>query len=582
MRITTMAIFFSILFFITGCSNLKHSEPKGEAKTLTEITNETIKTHEQVRLEPPIQREKETIDVKPSVPMESRSADKAEGIDSRKAKMQRAPEGMMITTVPAPQIYYPPPVQMNTESYTPMDESGFINAANTPLSTFSIDVDTASYSNIRRFVTGGSLPPVDAVRIEEMINYFSYHYPEPDAGPFSLTTEVGPSPWRSENKIIRIGLKAKNITKKDLPPSNLVFLIDVSGSMDQPNKLPLLKKSMKMLVDQLDGKDRVSMVVYAGADRIALHPTPGDRKNEINLAIDTLQAGGVTHGSKGIITAYELAERTRMSNGNNRVILASDGDFNVGITSRGELTRLIEEKRKSGIYLTVLGFGMGNYHDDTMETLADKGNGNYAYIDSLLEAKKVMVKEMSGTMFTLAKDLKIQVEFNPAKIGAYRLIGYENRALANEDFNNDQKDAGEIGVGHTVTALYELVPVGSKAIPGIDPLKYQHVGTQVELATSDELLTVKLRYKPLDKETSLLIEKAVKDQKVGLDNTSDDFRFATAVAVYGMWLKDSKHLHSFNTTDILNLARSSKGQDSEGYRAEFIRLVEMSELLKKK
>ena len=349
--------------------------------------------------------------------------------------------------------------------------------------------------------------------------------------------------------------------------------------MNQPNKLPLLKKSMKMLVEQLDKNDRVSIVVYAGADHIALQPTMSDRKAEIDQAIDFLSAGGSTYASHGILTAYELAERTRMPKGNNRVILASDGDFNVGVTTRGELTRLIEEKRQSGIYLTVLGFGMGNYHDDTMEVLADKGNGNYAYIDSLLEARKVMVQQMSGTLFTLARDVKIQVEFNPARVGAYRLIGYENRALADEDFNNDKKDAGEIGVGHTVTALYELIPAGSKDIPIVNPLKYRKVGPGSEKA-SDELLTVKVRYKPLNRGTSILLEKAVNDHRGRLEKTSDDFRFTAAVVGFGMALKDSKHLNGYSLPDILKLARGARGRDTEGYRAEFIRLVEMSELLK--
>jgi Ca-activated chloride channel homolog len=590
MRTTTLAIFLATIVTLGGCSNSTAPEPKGEAQKVSEGAAHQTEVPLQVPVpsaappEGPIRAEKEmrgreALSPSPSLKkMDGMAANAGSGHPLMAERKQAPAAGMM--SAPTSDASYLQPLRMNTESYTPVSENGFITTANDPLSTFSIDVDTASYSNIRRFVTSGTLPPVDAVRIEEMVNYFSYTYPEPASGPFSLTTEVGPSPWHPEYKLVRIGLKAKNIAKKDLPPSNLVFLIDVSGSMNQPNKLPLLKKSMKMLVEQLDKNDRVSMVVYAGADHIALQPTTGDRKNEIDQAIDALSAGGSTHASHGILTAYDLAERTRMPKGNNRVILASDGDFNVGVTSRGELTRLIEEKSKSGIYLTVLGFGMGNYHDDTMEVLADKGNGNYAYIDSLLEAKKVLVKEMTGTMFALAKDVKIQVEFNPAKVGAYRLIGYENRALADEDFNNDTKDAGEIGVGHTVTAMYETIPVGNTAIPGVDPLKYQKVKHDSDRG-SDELLTVKVRYKPLEKETSTLLEQAVKDHTVKLESTSDDFRFAAAVVGYGMVLKDSKHLNKYGIPDILKLAGNARGQDAEGYRAEFIKLVEMSELLKK-
>ncbi|MEA2115004.1 MAG: VWA domain-containing protein [Thermodesulfobacteriota bacterium] len=468
----------------------------------------------------------------------------------------------------------------NTESYNAVHENGFINVGNNPLSTFSIDVDTASYSNIRRFINQGIMPPTGAVRIEEMINYFFYSYPQPSSKhPFSVTTELGACPWNDDHQLVRIGLKAKDIDKKNLPPSNLVFLIDVSGSMSAANKLPLLKQSMKMLVKQLDKDDRVSMVVYAGNDRIALEPTAGSEQQKIITAIDTLGAGGSTHASSGIVTAYKLAEQVFMPKGNNRIILASDGDFNVGTTSRGELQKLIEEKRKSGIYLTVLGFGMGNYHDDTMEILADKGNGNYGYIDNLLEAKKVLVKEMSGTLFALARDVKIQVEFNPEKVGAYRLIGYENRIVADEDFNNDKKDAGEIGVGHTVTALYELVPAGSDDMPSVDPLKYQRVKSGINAKTSNELMTIKLRYKPVQTNQSTLLSTVVKEAAIDLNNTSNDFRFAASVAGYGMLLTESELKGKLDYEQVLTLAKGAKGADSEGYRAEFIRLVEMTQLL---
>lgn len=470
-----------------------------------------------------------------------------------------------------------PPPAWNQESYNPVKESGFINTVRDPLSTFSIDVDTAGYANVRRFVTGGSLPPVGAVRLEEMINYFSYDYPAPaGSDPFSLSAEIGPSPFHNGYRLVRIGLKAKDIAKEQLPPSNLVFLVDVSGSMQDANKLPLLKQAMTLLVKQLGERDRISMVIYAGADRVVLPPTSGNRQQDIIAAIDQLQAGGSTHASGGIRTAYQLARQSFMPGGNNRVILASDGDFNVGVTSRDELQRLIEQEGKSGVYLTVLGFGMGNYHDDTMEILADKGNGNYAYIDSLLEAKKVMVKELSGTLFTLANDVKIQVEFNPAKVGAYRLIGYENRALAAEDFRDDSKDAGEIGVGHRVTALYELIPVGHASVPQLDPLKYQTPKTDSS-SNSQELMTVKLRYKPLTEKSSRLFSLAVNDAPIA--TPSADFRFAAAVAGYGMLLTHSEHLGTFTWEQCLEMARSGRGADVEGYRAELYRLVEMSQLL---
>lgn len=472
-----------------------------------------------------------------------------------------------------------PVAQMNTESYTPIDENRFINTTNDPLSTFSIDVDTASYANIRRLINDGSLPPVGAVRIEEMINYFSYNYPQPDNSPVALSAELGPCPWNGEHKLVKIGLQAKEIATADIPPSNLVFLIDVSGSMDEPNKLPLLKQSMKMLVDQLGSQDRVTIVVYAGSDRIVLPPTSGDQKEEIRAAINTLTSGGSTHGSSGIRTAYRLAEQVFMPKGNNRVILASDGDFNVGVTDRGELQKLITEKSTSGVFLTVLGFGMGNYHDDTMEILADSGNGNYAYIDSLLEAKKVLIKERASTLFTLASDVKIQIEFNPARVGAYRLIGYENRMLADEDFKDDTKDAGEIGRGHSVTALYEIVPAGAADIPQVDGLKYRKV--QASDQAGEEIMTVKLRYKPSGQTTSVMTDLAVQDTAPTLARTSDDFRFAAAVAGFGMLLKDSKYLSDLDYPKLLEFAKSSRGKDDEGYRAEFIRLVEMAQLLQR-
>ncbi len=478
--------------------------------------------------------------------------------------------------------YMLPPVNnnqtWNRESYNALTENGFINSGNDPLSTFSIDVDTASYANIRRFITSGSLPPVGAVRIEEMINYFTYDYPNPAGNkPLDIFVEAAPSPFNRDYNLVKIGIKAKDIESKNLPPSNLVFLIDVSGSMNTPNKLGLLKKSMKLLTAQLDRQDRVSIVVYAGSNRIVLQPTPGSEKELINKAIDSLTSGGSTHASGGIETAYNLAEQVFMPTGNNRIILASDGDFNVGVTSRGELQKLIEKKRESGIYLTVLGFGMGNYHDDTMEILADKGNGNYAYIDSLLEAKKVLVKEIGGTLHTLANDVKIQVEFNPALAEAYRLIGYENRTLADEDFRNDKKDAGEIGAGHTVTALYEVIPAGHKDIPQVDALKYRKTANNAR--SSKELLTVKLRYKPKGSKTSKEIRQSLTPTSHSLNQASNDFRFAAAVAGFGMLLKESSYIGDFSWEKCINLLRNSRGKDVEGYRAEILRLAEMSQLL---
>jgi len=465
----------------------------------------------------------------------------------------------------------------NRESYNYNRENGFTVTRNTPLSTFSIDVDTASYSNIRRFIQGGQLPPVGAVRIEEMINYFSYDYPEPQSEPFSISTELGPCPWNQKNRVIRIGIKAKGLDQAHLPASNLVFLIDVSGSMNHANKLPLLKKSMEMLVDTLTKNDRISIVVYAGSNRIVLRPTPGDKKDQIRSAIRNLTSSGSTNASGGIQAAYRLARQSFMPGENNRIILASDGDFNVGVTSRGELERLIAEKKDSGVYLTVLGFGMGNFHDDTMEILADRGNGNYAYIDSLLEAKKVLVKERANTLFTLADDVKLQIEFNPAKVGSYRLLGYENRALADEDFNNDKKDAGEIGIGHTVTALYEIIPPGSASIPQIDPLKYQNVTKMNH--TFDEILTVKLRYKPRGSTKSLLITHTLANGNLPQEAVSTDFRFATAVAEYGLLLQHSKYKGKANYADLITLARGARGSDDNGYRAQFVQLLEMSELI---
>lgn len=470
----------------------------------------------------------------------------------------------------------------NTEGYDHISENKFLRATDNPLSTFSIDVDAASYSNVRRFINQGQLPPAGAVRIEEMVNYFSYEYPQPQKDdPFSINTEISDAPWNKDHKLVLIGLQGKKIATENLPPSNLVFLIDVSGSMSSPNKLPLVKASMKMLVDQLREQDRVAMVVYAGAAGLVLPSTSGTEKTKIKDAIDRLESGGSTAGGAGIKLAYKTAQDHFLKNGNNRVILCTDGDFNVGESSDDAMERLIEKERKSSVFLTVLGYGMGNYKDNKMQKLADKGNGNHAYIDGITEAKKVLVNEFGGTLFTIAKDVKLQIEFNPAKVQGYRLIGYENRMLAKEDFNDDKKDAGELGSGHTVTALYEVIPVGveSDFLKSVDPLKYQKESSKSKAANTDEIMTVKFRYKAPDGDVSKLIVHPLKDDKVALAKTSDNFRFAAAVAEFGMLLRKSEFKADASYDNVLLLAKKAKGEDEEGYRAEFIKLVKSAEWL---
>jgi len=470
----------------------------------------------------------------------------------------------------------------NTESYDRIYENPFLPVPQNPLSTFSIDVDAASYANIRRYINNSQMPPKDAVRIEEMVNYFSYDYPAPgDEHPFSIYTEMGECPWNKEHKLVHIGLQGKKIETENAPPSNLVFLLDVSGSMNASNKLPLLKKSFKLLVNQLKESDQISIVVYAGAAGLVLPPTSGSKKTEILEALDMLQAGGSTAGGAGIQLAYKIAKDNFIKQGNNRVLLATDGDFNIGASSDAEMVRMIEEKRKDGIFLTVLGFGMGNYKDSKMEKLADKGNGNYAYIDNILEAKKVFINELGSTLFTIAKDVKIQIEFNPVRVSAYRLIGYENRILRSEDFNDDKKDAGELGAGHTVTALYEIVPVGVKLdLPEVDELKYQHAKVYNNPKNSEEWLTVKFRYKnPADTVSNLIAMPLTEEKSHRLSETSENFRFAAAVAGYGMLLRDSKYKGNITTSDIVDMAKNSSGDDKFGYRSEFVKMVEKSQLL---
>ena len=464
----------------------------------------------------------------------------------------------------------------NTEGYASVNENGYKNVRNSPLSTFSIDVDNASYSNIRRFINNGTLPPADAVRIEEMINYFRYDYPEPHGEhPFSVYTELASCPWDTKHLLLQVGLRGKNIDKSSLPPSNLVFLIDVSGSMNSPNKLPLLKSAFGLLVNELRPQDHVAIVVYAGAAGLVLESTPGNRKEIIMRAIDNLEAGGSTAGGAGLRLAYKEAEKNFIKGGNNRIILATDGDFNVGESSNGGMERLVEEQRQLGIFITVLGFGMGNYKDDKMEVIADKGNGNYSYIDNLQEARRVLVREFGGTLFTIAKDVKFQLEFNPSKVDSYRLIGYENRLLNDEDFNDDTKDAGEMGSGHMVTALYEIVPSGSGGkVPSVDPLKYQTTRKTEEENFSDELLTIKVRYKQPDGNTSRLFEKPVRSNPVSADEVSCNLRFAAAVVEFGMILRESEYKGNSTLESAVRLAQSAKGEDEDGYRSELVRLIE--------
>lgn len=469
----------------------------------------------------------------------------------------------------------------NTEEYNRIYENNFKNVVKEPLSTFSIDVDTASYANVRRMLNYGSLPSPDAVRIEELVNYFNYDYPEPKSdAPFSFNTELSECPWNRDHKLLSIGLQAVKVDLQDMPANNLVFLLDVSGSMSDPNKLPLLKGALKLLAGQMRAIDTISIVVYAGAAGMVLPPTKGNQTQKIFEALENLEAGGSTAGGAGIELAYKIAKQNFNAQGNNRVILCTDGDFNVGTSATGDLVRLIEDKRKDGIFLTVLGFGMGNYKDSRMEQLADKGNGNYAYIDTIMEAKKVLVTEMGGTLLTIAKDVKIQIEFNPAVVKEYRLIGYENRVMANEDFADDKKDAGELGAGHTVTALYEIVLNDGKSVKS--DLKYQTVTVNPEALKGKDLLTIKFRYKKPDGDKSILIETPVPYELKDLKSASENFHWAAAVAEWGLLLRDSEHKGTATFENVLSLAKSSQGQDKNGYRKEFIQLVEVSQGLKKK
>ena len=472
---------------------------------------------------------------------------------------------------------------MNAEEYNEIAENNFKTVSESPLSTFSIDVDAASYSNMRRYINKGELPPADAIRTEELINYFSYDYPQPTGNdPVKITTEVGACPWNVKHRLVRIGLKAKEIPTDKLPVSNLVFLIDVSGSMYGPQRLGLVQSSLKLLVNNLRDEDRVAIVVYSGSAGEKLPSTSGSDKQKIREAIDELTAGGSTAGGAGIKLAYKIAKQNFVKGGNNRIILCTDGDFNVGVSSDEGLEKLIEQERKSGVFLTVLGYGMGNYKDSKMQVLAEKGNGNHAYIDNLQEANRVLVNEFGATMHTVAKDVKLQIEFNPSQVQAYRLIGYESRLLKDEDFNNDAKDAGEMGAGHTVTAFYEVVPAGIKSdfTGKVDDLKYQKTKPAPAVTNnSKELLTVKLRYKAPDGNTSKKIEQPLIDDKK--EKVSSDFRFASAVAMFGQLLRDSDFKGDATYDKVISLAKTSLDNDEKGYRREFIRLAETAEGLAK-
>jgi Ca-activated chloride channel family protein len=481
----------------------------------------------------------------------------------------------------------------DTATYDHVSENPFFQAATNPLSTFSIDVDTASYSNVRRFIDSGSLPPKDAVRVEEMINYFTYDYREPEGDkPFSIDLDATACPWDESHRLLRIGLKGREVASENRPNSNLVFLLDVSGSMTPAERLPLVKQAMRLLVEKLTEKDRVAVVIYAGGSGLALPSTTGDRKETILRALEDLKAGGSTNGAEGIELAYRVAADNFIKGGVNRVILATDGDFNIGVTNQGDLIRLIEEKAKTGVFLSVLGVGADNLKDSTMQKLADKGNGNYAYLDSLEEARKVLVQQVNGTLMTIAKDVKIQVEFNPARVTSYRLIGYEKRMLRKEDFNNDKVDAGEIGAGHTVTALYEIVPAGTGAadpaasVPPVDPLKYQASNsaaapaTQADPKLSQEMVTVKLRSKKPEGDTSELTERSFVDNGSKFENAAPDLKFAAAVAEFGMILRDSQHKGKGTLGAVIEWAMEGKGRDTAGYRAGFIELARKTQALK--
>ncbi|WP_338769739.1 von Willebrand factor type A domain-containing protein [Bernardetia sp. ABR2-2B] len=563
--ITKVSLLATSTVFIVACNSSKTGNYE-----MADTTVATEQDHRTVSSPTKISRNKEKKDISYNA---TQNADYAAGAVMDEAEMYISDDR----------------VSQNTENYQKQIENKFIQSLKEPLSTFSIDVDNASYSNARRFIQSGQVPNPDAVRIEEFINYFDYDYKNPTGKhPFSVSTEISTAPWNEKHKLVHVGIQGKDLDYDNLAPSNLVFLIDASGSMSAQNKLPLLRSSLKLLLSQLNENDRIAIVAYAGAAGLVLESTPASESEKIINALDAVSSGGSTAGGAGIQLAYSLAKDNLIKEGNNRVILCTDGDFNVGVNSPKELVKMIETKRNDGIYLTVCGFGMGNYKDYQMEELSNAGNGNYFYIDNIQEAKKVFVKEMRATMFTIAKDVKIQIEFNPAKVAAYRLIGYENRMLEKEDFNDDKKDAGELGAGHTVTALYEIIPVGVKSefFPSVDDLRYQKEENKIKesytaAASSDELLNLKLRYKKPNEDTSNLIVNPLKDDNIKLDKTSDNFRFSAAVAEFGMILRGSEYKSEANYNQVMTLAKAAKGKDTEGYRAEFLKLVESCQLMSK-
>ncbi|MCP4522494.1 MAG: VWA domain-containing protein [Cytophagales bacterium] len=571
MRIINVIQKFVLLLFIVSiasCSRLvSEKQTSGEYNEVAveeiEVPTEEYELEEDMAIEP-------SYDVGMGAPAPSKA--------TRQVHMLKKERQVMINDVET--TYEAPVTPHNTESYNAIQENEFLVSANNPLSTFSIDVDNASYTNARRYINGGSLPPKDAVRIEEFVNYFDYEYKQPKhEHPFSINQELATCPWNKEHQLLHIGLQGKNYQFDDIAPMNLVFLLDVSGSMSDYNKLPLLKRAFKLLVKQMRSKDHVSIVVYAGAAGVVLEPTSGDNKKAITDALDKLQAGGSTAGGEGLALAYKMAEKHLDSEGLNRIILATDGDFNVGPSSDAEMQRMIEEKRDKNIFMTVLGFGMGNYKDSKMESIADNGNGNYFYIDTFEEAQKVLHTQLDGTLYTIAKDVKIQIEFNPNQVKGYRLIGYENRMLKKEDFNNDKKDAGELGAGHTVTAIYEIIPAGSKeeVNTSVDPLKYQKPTTANTNQHSGELATVKLRYKQPKGTKSILLQEVV-STKLN-KKPSNNFNFSAAVAGYGMLLRDSKFKGDVTYDSLIALAKASKGVDDNGYRSDFIQLMKSSQLI---
>jgi Ca-activated chloride channel family protein len=558
---------------IVGCA--QQSEPNGQSRL---EPREPLPVKENAAIEEdsvPSRREDRVSELKVEQEQTLAQASQAYGRNAMKMKLPAASVATDLSYMRMPSE------PVNRENYAHFDDNPVKRVAEAPVSTFSIDVDTGAYSNVRRMLNAGQVPVQDAVRVEEMINYFAYDYPLPaaDETPFRVTTEIGPNPWNSATRLLHIGIKGYDIDRQDLPPANLVFLVDVSGSMQSADKLGLLKSALKLLTRQMREQDRVSLVVYAGASGVVLEPVKGDERAKIQRALEDLTAGGRTNGAAGIQLAYQLAKDSFIANGINRVILATDGDFNVGTVNFEALVDLIEEQRKSGISLTTLGFGSGNYNDKLMEQLADAGNGNYAYIDALNEAQKVLVDEMGSTLQTIAKDVKIQIEFNPALVAEYRLIGYENRSLQREDFANDKVDAGDIGAGHTVTALYEIALADGKG-QRVDPLRY---GGRQELASrfGKELALLRLRYKQPDEDSSRLIESPLyrANIKPGMQHTSDRFRFSAAVAGFGQLLRGGKYVNDFDYQSVLDLARNARGEDRFGYRGEFIQLVALTDSL---